>query len=86
MSHVRGLNRLSSFLAVGCLFLIIGGCSQQAIISAVGPNGTLTILRPDDTFTRALESGRLVILGDPPPASLVLTQHNSIPVLKFYSP
>jgi len=68
-----------------CLALsaLLTGCAERIVVSAIGPDGTLAILKPDGQFSRALAKGQWVIVGDPSPGALVITKQDGIPALKF---
>ena len=68
-----------------CLALsaLLTGCAERIVVSAIGPDGTLAILKPDSQFSRALAKGQWVIVGDPSPGALVITKQDGIPALKF---
>ncbi len=71
------------YIITGLICLALSACAQPAVVSTIDPGGNLIVLSPDDTFARSLEEGKWVLQGSPAPASLTITQYNTVPALKI---
>ncbi len=71
------------------IVMTLSACSQKVVVSAIGPDGNLTVLDPStnagNKFAKSIANGEWIIGGSPAPAALVITQYQSTPALKFSS-